>query len=92
MRGTDRRPVRRYAAIAAAAAIGLSVAACSGPSAQVGPSASATAHATPPVTEVKITPANGSSGVSPSRGITVTATEGRVTNVTVTASGDRAAP
>jgi lipoprotein-anchoring transpeptidase ErfK/SrfK len=88
VRGADRRPVRRYAATAAAAAIGLSVAACSGPSAQVSPSASASAHATPPVTELKITPANGSSGVSPSRGITVTATEGRVTNLTVTASGD----
>jgi lipoprotein-anchoring transpeptidase ErfK/SrfK len=88
VRGADRRPVRRYAATAAAAAIGLSVAACSGPSAQVSPSASATAHATPRATELKITPANGSGGVSPSQGITVTATEGRVTNVTVTASGD----
>jgi lipoprotein-anchoring transpeptidase ErfK/SrfK len=87
VRGTDRRPVRRYAAIAAAAAIGLSVAACSGPSAQVSPSAPATAHATPPAAELKITPANGSSSVSPSRGITVTATEGQVTNVAVTASG-----
>ena len=86
MRGTDRRPVRRYAAIAAAAAIGLAVAACSGPSAQVGPSA--TARATSLAAELKITPANGSGGVSPSRGITVTATAGRVTNVTVAASGD----
>ena len=88
MRGTDRRPVRRYAAVAAAAAIGLSVAACSGTSTQASPPASATAHATPPAAELKITPTNGSQGVSPSRGVTVTATAGRVTNVTVTTSGD----
>jgi lipoprotein-anchoring transpeptidase ErfK/SrfK len=91
VRGTDRRLARRYAAVTAAAAIGLSAAACSGgsagPSAQASSSASAKAHATP-AADLKITPANGSRGVSPSRGITVTATTGQVTNVTVTTSGD----
>ena len=38
--------------------------------------------------ELKITPANGSRGVDPSSHITVTATQGKVTNVTVKTSGD----
>jgi lipoprotein-anchoring transpeptidase ErfK/SrfK len=90
VRGTDRRwagRARRYAAIAAATAAGLSVAACSGgqnsPPAQAG----ASAHTSPPVAELKITPADGSRGVNPSRGITVTATMGKVASVTVTTSG-----
>ncbi len=92
MRGTDRRPpgrARRYAAIGAAAAIGLSVAACSSghaqPPAQAG--ASASAHATVLATELRITPADASRNVDPARGITVTATTGKVTSVTVTTSG-----
>jgi lipoprotein-anchoring transpeptidase ErfK/SrfK len=73
--------------MAAAAAIGLSVAACSSPSSQANPFVPATAHATPPATELNITPANGTGGVSPAQGITVTAAAGQVTNVTVAASG-----
>jgi len=38
--------------------------------------------------ELKITPANGSSGVDPSGGITVTDAKGKVTDVTVKTSGD----
>jgi lipoprotein-anchoring transpeptidase ErfK/SrfK len=96
VRGTYRRSLRRarrYAAIAAAAAVGLSVAACSGgssqpPGAASASSASASARAAMLASELRITPSNGSRGVDPSRGITVTATAGRVTNVTVETSGD----
>ena len=90
MRGTDRRRARRYAAIAAAAAIGLSVAACSGgpkaPPARAG--APSSAHAAVPATELKITPANGSRDVNPARVVTVSATTGKVTSVTVSTSGE----
>ncbi|HJZ29439.1 MAG TPA: Ig-like domain-containing protein, partial [Streptosporangiaceae bacterium] len=51
-------------------------------------SAAARAHAALLASELKITPANGSRSVDPSAGITVTATKGKVTNVTVTTSGD----
>jgi lipoprotein-anchoring transpeptidase ErfK/SrfK len=50
-------------------------------------SAAAKAHAALLASELKITPANGSRRVSPSAGITVTATKGHVTNVTVAAPG-----
>ena len=100
MRGTDRRSarrVRRYAAVAAAAAIGLLATACSSGShssglspaqARAQASASAKAHAAALAKDLKITPANGSRGVDPSAGISVTAVKGKVTNVTVRTSGD----
>ena len=102
MRGKDRRSARRggrFAAIAAAAAIGLLATACGGhapspPSpgqakAQASASAAAVkARAAMLAAELKITPANGSHGVNPSGGISVTATKGKVTNVTVRTSGD----
>jgi lipoprotein-anchoring transpeptidase ErfK/SrfK len=50
-------------------------------------SASAKAHAALLARELKITPANGSRGVDPAAGITVTAAKGQVTNVTVAAPG-----
>jgi lipoprotein-anchoring transpeptidase ErfK/SrfK len=92
VRGTDRRPARRYATLAAAA-IGLLVTACSGghpPSGQTQAqaSASAKAKAAALASDLKITPADGSRGVDPSAGITVTARTGTVTNVTVRTSGD----
>ena len=89
MRGT----ARIYAGIAAAA-IGLLAAGCSsGHAADAGPGqrvgfGSARAHAAQVAAELKITPANGSRGVDPSSHITVTATQGKVTNVTVKTSGD----
>ena len=83
MRGTDRRSARgarRYAAIAAAAAIGLLATACSGGGQASSPgqssaqaAASARAHAAALAADLKITPANGSHGVDPSAGISVTA-------------------
>ncbi len=101
MRGTDRTPTgrtRRYAAIAAATAIGLAAAACSSghatqPSAQSSAqakaqaAASARARAALLASELRITPSNGSRDADPSAGITVTATKGKVTGVTVSASG-----
>ena len=99
MRGTDRRSgarARRYAAIAATAAIALLATACGGghspsPSpaqARAQASASAKAHAAALAAELKITPSDGSRGVDPSAGISVTALAGTVTNVTVRTSGD----
>ena len=82
--------------MAAAAAIGLLASACSGghSTPSVSPSqskaqasASASAHAAALAKDLKITPADGSHGTDPSAGITVTALKGKVTNVTVTASG-----
>ncbi len=100
MRGTDRRSARRarrYATVVAAAVIGLLATACSGgahpqaPSpgqAQAQAAASARARAATLAAELKITPSNGSHGVDPSAGISVTAPKGKVTNVTVRTSGD----
>jgi lipoprotein-anchoring transpeptidase ErfK/SrfK len=100
VRGTDRRSarrVRRYATIAApvmGVAIGLLATACSGghaPSpaaAKAQASASAKAHAAALAADLKITPSNGSRGVDPAAGISVTALKGKVTNVTVKTSGD----
>ena len=96
MRGTDRRPARRFAAAAAIAAIGLLASACSGgaKAPSVSPSqsraqasASASAHAAALAKDLKITPADGSHNVDPAAGITVTAVKGKVTNVTVTPAG-----
>jgi hypothetical protein len=90
VRGTDRRPARRFAAAAAIAAIGLLASACSGGGANapsVSPSqskaqasASASAHAAALAKDLKITPADGSHNADPAAGITVTAVKGKVTN------------
>jgi lipoprotein-anchoring transpeptidase ErfK/SrfK len=98
VRGTDRRPGRRFAALAAAAAIGLLASACSGghsntpsvsPSqSKAQASASASAHAAALAKDLQISPGNGSHDVDPAAGITVTAAKGKVTNVTVKSAGD----
>lgn len=90
MRGTDRS--RGYAVLATAAAIALLATACGGHAPSPGhvralAAASAKAHAAALAAELKITPANGSRGVDPSGGISVTALKGTVTNVTVRTSG-----
>jgi lipoprotein-anchoring transpeptidase ErfK/SrfK len=97
VRGTDRRSARRarrYATIAAAAAIGLLATACGGGGHSSSPAqakaqaaASAKAHAAALAADLKITPSNGSHGVDPSAGISVTALKGTVTNVTVRTAG-----
>jgi lipoprotein-anchoring transpeptidase ErfK/SrfK len=102
VRGTDRRPARRarrYAGVTAAVAISLLATACSSgghasapgqtkAQASAAAAASAKAHAAALAKDLKITPANGSHGVSPSAGISVTAVKGTVANVTVHTSGD----
>jgi lipoprotein-anchoring transpeptidase ErfK/SrfK len=98
--GKDRRSAGRgryFAAITAAAAIGLLATACGGHAQSPGPgqaaaqasasAAAAKARAAMLAAELKITPANGSHDVDPSAGISVTA-QGKVTNVTVRTSGD----
>ncbi len=97
MRGTNRRSARRtrwYGTVAAAAVLGLLATACSsgGPAATpaqsaASASASAKAQASLLASELKITPSDGSRDVNPAQGITVTATQGKVTNVTVRTSG-----
>jgi len=100
VRGTGRRPAGRArpaAAVAAAAAIGLLVAACSGGPAQSPARSSAQARARAAAaararadllaSELKITPANGNRDADPAAGITVTATKGKVIRVTVRTSG-----
>ena len=85
MRGTDRRSARRarrYGTIATAAAIGLLATACGGSAPSPGQAkaqaaASAKAHAAALAADLKITPANGSRGVDPSAGISVTALKAR---------------
>ncbi len=89
MRGTDRRPGRKFASMAAAAAIGLLATACGGhATSPADAAASARAHASALAEELKITPANGSHGADPSAGISVTALAGTVKSVTVRTSGD----
>jgi lipoprotein-anchoring transpeptidase ErfK/SrfK len=101
VRGKDRRSAgrgRHFATIAAAAAIGLLATACGGHAQSPSPgqakaqasasAAAAKARAAMLAAELKITPANGSHDVDPSGGISVTAAEGKVANVTVRTSGD----
>ncbi len=98
IRGRDARPtrlLRRSAGMAAVAALALLVSACSsgghrnvpagGPTNAKHPEKATTSTAGPQVT---ITPANGSAAADPSAGITVTAADGTLSNVTVHTSGD----
>ena len=73
-------------------AVGLLASACSShpqtpAQASASASASALASAAQAAADLKITPADGSRDVNPAAGITVTATKGKVTNVTVSSSG-----
>jgi lipoprotein-anchoring transpeptidase ErfK/SrfK len=83
-----RGSARTYISVAAAG-IGLLAAGCSSAQPQTpaqasaSASAAASARAAQAAADLKITPANGSRDVSPSAGITVTATQGKVTDVTV---------
>jgi lipoprotein-anchoring transpeptidase ErfK/SrfK len=100
VRGTDRRSARRarrYATVAALAVIGLLATGCGGSAHPSAPSpaqakaqaaAAAKARAAALAADLKITPSNGSHGVDPSAGISVTALKGQVTSVTVHTSGD----
>src|SRR5579875_1101110 len=79
--GRRGRPGRRMAGAAAVAARGHAAG-------QVTPAANVGSHAAASGPRVTITPANGATGADPSAGITVTASGGRLTDVTVRTSGD----
>jgi lipoprotein-anchoring transpeptidase ErfK/SrfK len=84
---------RRLAAVALTAAAGLLVAACSsgsgGPSGPAGGSPSGSPSASQSAdSQLTISPANGTHQVKPDAGITVTAAQGKITNVTVKTAGD----
>ena len=90
--GTPRGP-RRPAAWAALTVLALLVTACTGGHAtSQGSSAAAKARAAAvraaAAPQVRISPANGTADADPSAGITVTATKGTLSNVTVRTPGD----
>ncbi len=90
-KGASGRLMTRPAGIAAVAALALLTAACSGgghAASAAAPAASAHAKASAAAADVKITPANGAADADPSAGITVAATRGTLTQVTVRTSGD----
>jgi lipoprotein-anchoring transpeptidase ErfK/SrfK len=77
---------RRLVAVAICCAAGLAAAACSGGS---GGTSAGSKGAVATGLQVSITPANGSSSAAPNQGITVTAANGKLSNVTVTTAGDQ---
>src|SRR5215469_1545820 len=93
--------MRRLTGVAALAALGVTLAACtsggttaarsagnaSGANAD-GKASSASAPAKPAGPAVRITPASGTNGADPSAGITVSTTGGTLTNISVRTSGD----
>ena len=94
------RVIRALSAVAAGAALTLTVAACTGSTTTIiektgaggsgpaGRSAAPSARPSPAGPVVTITPGNGASGASPSPGITVTAAGGTLKNVAVSTTGD----
>ena len=77
--------------VAICGGLALATAACSGGSspASSGSGHHTTAQAPPGSAAVSVTPANGSSNVNPGEGITVRATQGKLTSVTVATAGDQ---
>ena len=89
---SDRRyhPSRRVrlGVIAVTGAAALLAAACSSaPSHQAGGTTGHSSPSAPPPAQLAITPADGTRHVNPSKGITVTASQGKISNVTVTTGG-----
>jgi lipoprotein-anchoring transpeptidase ErfK/SrfK len=94
------RVIRALSAVAAGAALALTVAACTGSTTTIiektgasgagsaGRSGSPSARPSPAGPVVTITPGNGASGANPSPGITVTAAGGTLKNVAVSTTGD----
>jgi len=71
-------------------AVGLFAAACQSPATTAsGPAHAGQASASPavPRAQLSVTPANGSRGVKPDGGVTVSASNGKISNVTVTSKG-----
>jgi lipoprotein-anchoring transpeptidase ErfK/SrfK len=82
---------RRILALAAAGgALALVISACSGGGGAGGKPAAGGGSPSGGV-QVSITPANGATAAAPDQGITVTATKGRLSSVTATASGEQVA-
>jgi lipoprotein-anchoring transpeptidase ErfK/SrfK len=91
------RAIRALSAVAAGAALAVTVAACTGSTTTIiektgasgaAQSAGQSASPSPAGPVVAITPGNGASGADPSQGITVTAAGGTLKNVAVTTAGD----
>jgi lipoprotein-anchoring transpeptidase ErfK/SrfK len=80
--GNDLRPRRWIAVAAVCAVLGLITAACSGSSSADGPAAKPASGV-----QLSFSPANGSKNAAPSQGITVTAAQGKLSDVTVTTAG-----
>jgi len=84
---------RWMAAAAICGVLGLVTAACTGggggsTATGAGPGGHHAASPSPAAPQVSITPANGSTSAQPGQGITVTATHGKLSNVTVATAGD----
>jgi lipoprotein-anchoring transpeptidase ErfK/SrfK len=90
-RGRDGRS-RWLAVVAIGCVLGLAATACSG-----GGGSSSGSHSSPAAKKtastsgstLSITPASGSANVNPAQGITVTATQGKISGVTVTMGGEQ---
>ena len=90
MQGSKVAPGKRLgrpAGIALVVVLALLMAACSAPGHAQSARNAAKARAAAAAADMKITPANGTSGADPSAGITVTATHGTLKNVAVRTSG-----
>jgi lipoprotein-anchoring transpeptidase ErfK/SrfK len=86
----NRSKRRRLVPIAAICAVGIAAAACqssSGGSATGTSGTSGKSSPPPDTVQLSITPASGSSGADPRKGITVTATKGTIKSVNVTGDG-----
>ncbi|MGN6677078.1 MAG: Ig-like domain-containing protein [Streptosporangiaceae bacterium] len=80
----NRSSRRRLALIAAICAVGIAAAACQSSSGGSAGGPSAKKSHSPNTVQLSITPANGSSGADPRKGITVTASKGTLKSVDVT--------
>jgi lipoprotein-anchoring transpeptidase ErfK/SrfK len=91
--GAGGRLPKRWAGLTAVLVLALLAAGCSsgrhpGSQAKAAGNATAAAKAAATGPQVEITPANGAADADPSAGITVTATRGTLTDVTVRTAGD----
>jgi lipoprotein-anchoring transpeptidase ErfK/SrfK len=84
-----RSGLGRLAPIAVICAAGILAAACQSSSGSGGGTKGGAGTSTPPANtaQLSITPASGSTGANPRKGITVTASKGTITSVTVTGDG-----
>ena len=83
----NRSKQRRLAPLAAICAVGILAAACQSSSGGSPTGTSGKTSPPPDTVQLSITPASGSSGADPRKGITVTATKGTIKSVNVTGDG-----